>query len=43
MFVHQAQENFGLFTGIQPSPQRMLAHLKEIVEARAQPAPSIAG
>ncbi|MDT5046154.1 MAG: shikimate dehydrogenase [Mycobacterium sp.] len=43
MFVHQAQENFRLFTGIQPSPQRMLAHLKEIVEARAQPAPSIAG
>jgi shikimate dehydrogenase len=42
MFVYQAAENFRLFTGIQPGPERMLAHLKEIVEARAQPAPSTA-
>jgi len=42
MFVYQAVENFRLFTGIRPGPERMLAHLKEIVEARAQPAPSTA-
>ena len=38
MFVYQAAENFRLFTGVQPGPEGMLAHLKEIVESRAQPA-----
>jgi shikimate dehydrogenase len=42
MFVYQAVENFRLFTGIKPSVEAMLAHLKEIVEARAQPAASTA-
>jgi shikimate dehydrogenase len=40
MFVYQAAENFRLFTGIQPDTGRMLSHLHEIVEARAQAAPA---
>jgi shikimate dehydrogenase len=39
MFVYQAAENFRLFTGIEPDAGRMLSHLHNIVEARAQTAP----
>lgn len=37
MFVYQAAENFRLFTGIDPDADRMLAHLAQLVRARAQP------
>jgi shikimate dehydrogenase len=39
MFVHQAAENFRLFTGIRPDPRRMLRHLRRIVESGSQGAP----
>ena len=36
MFVYQAAENLRLLTGVRPDPDRMLAHLREIVESGTQ-------